>query len=142
MKEHSPLKSMNRCRLIILIWLVILLILPCINVLLAKDETSVIDEEDRIEMPDFTYHTVKSKSGLSWRVPIDMPIEERNGLLGPIPFDEYVYGKFAQIWTHVANLETRIIQLQKEVETLKAAAEPPSAPIEADDPSPVKSVLA
>ena len=65
------------------------------------------------EKPNFKYKTVTTPEGLVFRVPEDMPIEKRAGILAPIPFDEYSYGKFAQIQDRLNKLETKLDKLQE-----------------------------
>ena len=67
---------------------------------------------------NFEYRTVVTKEGLSFRVPEDMPIEKRGGIQAPIPFDEYVYGKFDRMDKKVRTLETRIEELEKTVASM------------------------
>ncbi len=61
---------------------------------------------------NFEYQTT-TKEGLTFRVPEDMPIEKRDGIMAPIPFDEYMYGKFKQLEKKMQGLEEKIAQLEK-----------------------------
>ena len=63
----------------------------------AFAENATEDEKKSKDLPNFKYNTVKTPEGLAFRVPEDMPIEKRGGILAPIPFDEYMYGKFKQL---------------------------------------------
>ncbi len=72
---------------------------------------------------NFEYKTVTTKEGLVFRVPDDMPIEERSGVQAPIPFDEYVYGKFKKMENRFKALNERMDRLEKDLELLKPAKE-------------------
>ncbi len=76
---------------------------------LTKEEQADI----RLESSNFKYDTVTTKEGLSFRVPEDMPIETRNGIEAPIPFDEYMYGKFKQMDLRFKSIETKLDEIQK-----------------------------
>ena len=71
------------------------------------------------ESVNFEYKTVTTKEGLVFRVPDDMPIETRNGVTGPIPFDEYVYAKFKKLESRIATLETKVADLESQLVLLK-----------------------
>lgn len=70
-------------------------------------------DEPVYEKPNFKYKTVTTPEGLTFRVPEDMPIENRGGILAPIPFDEYAYGKFAQLYARIDKLEARLEAAEK-----------------------------
>lgn len=61
----------------------------------------------------FQYKTVTTKEGLTFRVPEDMPIEIRGGIQTPIPFDEYMYGKFKKLEVRVVEMEKRLERAEK-----------------------------
>ena len=87
-------------RLIIFLWLV-----------LSVSSWGFAAEEPREtqEGPaNFKYRTITTEEGLVFRVPEDMPIEKKNGILAPIPFDEYMYGKFKQIDERLKRIETKL----------------------------------
>ena len=69
----------------------------------ADEQKSLQDEN-----ANFKYHTVATKEGLVFRVPEDMPIEKRGGILAPLPFDEYMYGKFKQMEDRLKRLEAKV----------------------------------
>ena len=73
------------------------------------------EEEDAIrnEAANFKYHTVTTKEGLNFRVPEDMPVETRNGIQAPIPFDEYMYGKFKQMDERLKSIQTQLDRIEK-----------------------------
>ena len=67
----------------------------------------------RDEAVNFQYSEVTAKSGLKYRVPEDMPIETRGGIEAPIPFDEYVYGKFKKMDARLAQIESALERIEK-----------------------------
>ena len=75
----------------------------------AKEE----DQPKKEEPSNFKYQTITTKEGLTFRVPEDMPIEKRGGIQAPIPFDEYMYGKFKQIDNRLKNIEQKLDEIQK-----------------------------
>lgn len=62
---------------------------------------------------NFKYTTVTTPEGLTFRVPEDMPIEKRNGIVAPIPFDEYMYGKFRQMDARMSSIEARLGRIEE-----------------------------
>ncbi len=63
--------------------------------------------------PNFKYKTIQTKEGLVFRVPEDMPIETRGGIQAPIPFDEYIYGKFKEIDNRLRNVESKLGKIEE-----------------------------
>lgn len=63
--------------------------------------------------------TVKKEKGLSFKVADDWPIEERNGLVGPIPIEEYVSIKFKDIRTQLSNLSQQMSVLDLRLQTVE-----------------------
>jgi hypothetical protein len=51
---------------------------------------------------------LQTKSGLHFRVPADWPIEERNGVVAPIPIEEYLTQKFATMDARIRMLEQQV----------------------------------
>jgi hypothetical protein len=90
--------------------LLFLIALACVSAAPAFCAGAAEDEAN------FKYQTVTTKEGLTFRVPEDMPIESRGGIQAPIPFDEYMYGKFKQMDGRLARIEA---QLQKIEELLE-----------------------
>ena len=76
---------------------------------LTKEE----ENEIRSEAANFKYNTVTTKEGLTFRVPEDMPVETRAGIQAPIPFDEYMYGKFKQMDNRLKTIETKLDNIEK-----------------------------
>ena len=73
------------------------------------------------EDTNFRYQTKMTKEGLHFRVPEDMPIEHRGGLQVPLPFDEYMYGKFKQLDGILKSMETRLERIEKLLIEMKEA---------------------
>ena len=71
------------------------------------------EKEIRAEADNFQYSTKTTKEGLQYRVPEDMPIETRNGIQAPIPFDEYMYSKFKKIDTRLDAMDKKLDNIQK-----------------------------
>ena len=55
--------------------------------------------------PPATVH--KTEEGLHFDVPPDWPIEKRNGVVGPIPIEEYLGRKFQALTSQLQALEQR-----------------------------------
>ncbi|HTL71268.1 MAG TPA: hypothetical protein VL404_08270 [Candidatus Eisenbacteria bacterium] len=68
---------------------------------------------------NFQYSTVTTKEGLTYRVPEDMPIETRGGIQAPIPFDEYMYGKFRKLEDRLKGIEAQLDRVEKLLLSLK-----------------------
>ena len=62
---------------------------------------------------NFDYSTVTTSEGLTFRVPEDMPIETRGGIQAPIPFDEYMYGKFRKFEDRLKVIDTKLDRIEK-----------------------------
>jgi len=62
---------------------------------------------------NFKYQTVTTKEGLTFRVPEDMPVETRNGIVAPIPFDEYMFGKFGQLDRRLKAIDAKLERIEK-----------------------------
>lgn len=75
--------------------------------------TKAEEAKIRKEADNFKYNTVTTKEGLLFRVPEDMPVETRNGIQAPIPFDEYMYGKFKQMDEGLKSIDARLDRIEK-----------------------------
>jgi len=60
--------------------------------------------------------TIKSKSGLHFKVPPDMPIVERDGTIYPLPMDEYFNRKLNILKGRVDSLEGKIDLLDEKLD--------------------------
>lgn len=68
---------------------------------------------------NFKYKTITTKDGLNFRVPEDMPIQKKDGIVAPMPFDEYMYGKFKKIDMRLEHMETQLQNIEKLLEEMK-----------------------
>lgn len=82
----------------------------------------------KLPRPNFPYKTVKTKEGLVFQVPSDMPIEMRDGIQAPIPFDEYIFGKFGHLEAKLSKMDERLSRIEDKLDRLASAAEPAAAP--------------
>ncbi|OGW91401.1 MAG: hypothetical protein A3D28_00350 [Omnitrophica bacterium RIFCSPHIGHO2_02_FULL_63_14] len=71
------------------------------------------------EDENFPYRTVTTAQGLTFRVPEDMPVETRGGIQAPIPFDEYMYGKFKQMEIRLNKIDSKLDLIQKGLDALR-----------------------
>ena len=78
---------------------------------LTKDEIADI----RQEADNNKFKIITTKEGLHFRIPDDMPIETRNGIQSPIPFEEYMYGKFKEFDGHLKSIETKLDSIEKKL---------------------------
>ncbi len=62
---------------------------------------------------------IKTKEGLNFKVPPDWPIEERNGVVGPIPVEEYLAQKFASLEKRIRGGEQQATSLELRVRLLE-----------------------
>ena len=74
----------------------------------AQGKEKDLGQEDGIK-----YHTVTTKEGLSFTVPEDMPIVNRNGIVAPVPFEEYIYGKLNKLNSRLKSVEARLDQVER-----------------------------
>lgn len=87
----------------------------------------------KLQRPNFPYKTVQTKEGLVFYVPADMPIEMRDGIQAPIPFDEYVYGKFGRVESKISQMNDRLNRIEEKLDRLAVPGSPimQSAPADA-----------
>jgi hypothetical protein len=76
------------------------------------DLTEEQKNEIKTEAKNFKYQDVQTQEGLNFRVPEDMAIEKRNGIQVPVPFDEYMYGKFKQLDARLENIEKKLENIE------------------------------
>ncbi len=98
--------------------LLMVLFLLILNPVWGADEAAPAADVDDT---NFRYQTKMTKEGLHFRVPEDMPIEHRGGLQVPLPFDEYMYGKFKQLDGVLKGIETRLDRIEKLLLEMKEA---------------------
>jgi hypothetical protein len=115
---------------------VLALFAACATAAAAEDSASPASGDGT---ENFTYHTVTTKEGLTFRVPEDMPIENRGGILAPIPFDEYMYGKFKQMAQRLDRMQAQLDRIEKLLSDLRLGA--PSSPSSSTSPAKNRGAL-
>ena len=50
----------------------------------------------------------KTEDRLHFQLPADWPVEKRNGVMGPIPIEEYLAKKFGAIESRLQSIEQRV----------------------------------
>jgi hypothetical protein len=73
---------------------------------LAYDESAA--QKTAEEMKAYRFETVTTKEGLTFSIPSDMPIERKDGLVQPIPFEEYLYFRFKKMEERMDQLDRRL----------------------------------
>ncbi len=92
--------------------LYLILLIFSLSVFLNAEE---IRKEQKDEKLDSIFpYTVKTKEGLIFRVPEDMPIEKRGGIIAPIPFDEYVSRKLKLMSDDLNEIKVRLDKIEGE----------------------------
>lgn len=66
-------------------------------------------------MKKYRFETVTTPEGLSFSIPSDMPIERKNGLVTPVPFEEYLYIKFSLLEERIRGLEQRLDKMEEKL---------------------------
>ena len=83
--------------------------------------SSLVDAADQgSEKKEVTI--LKTKDGLNFKVPPDWPVEERNGVVGPIPIEEYLAQKFASLEKRIRGVEQQTTSLELRVHLLEEEA--------------------
>ena len=88
------------------LFLAAVLLSSCVSVLAEEEDVRQKTAED---MQNYRFKTVTTPEGLHFTIPEDMPIETRNGLKGPVPYDEYQYYKLRK-------LEEKLIEVDKKLD--------------------------
>lgn len=68
-------------------------------------------EED--EGVDYKARTVNAKEALQFRIPEDMPVETKGGVVSRASTEEYIYIKFKQLDKKLKGIEEKIDRLTK-----------------------------
>ena len=68
-------------------------------------------------------NNVRSVKGLKFNVPEDWPIEERGGMLGPIPIEEYIAKKFNAIDSKFMEAEGKHINVKIKLDEIESRLE-------------------
>ena len=77
---------------------------------------------------DSSQHDVaveKTTERLHFKVPADWPIEKRNGVIAPIPVEEYLARKFSSLDQQLQAIEQRVSGLDLRMRVLEEAAKKP-----------------
>lgn len=61
----------------------------------------------------------KSKNNLHFQVPPDWPIEERGGIVAPIPIEEYLAIKFQAIYLRLKRIENELSGMEIKMRVLE-----------------------
>ena len=97
----------------------------------AYDESEADKMAEEIAKNGF--QVVTTKEGLRFNVPSDMPIQRKDGLVQPVPFEEYLYIKFKKIEQRVVLLDEKVKKMDEKLsskldELLRRSSSGPSAP--------------
>ena len=92
-----------------------LLLAVLVGVFAPDAASAATDEENQkllSEAKAYPFKTVTTKEGLNFNIPEDMPIETRNGVTGPIPFEEYLYIKLKKLDEKLTSVEKKLDDLR------------------------------
>ena len=95
--------------------------LACAGKTAFADDTERQKAED--EMKNYRFKTVTTPEGLNFNIPEDMPIETRNGLKAPIPYDEYLYFKFKKLEEKLNETGAKIDKMAASLEKIQSSLE-------------------
>ena len=97
------------------------LIALCLNAgaVFAAERTSE-EASGQISNDENVDYKVVTKEGLNFRVPVDMPIEKRNGIVAPISTEEYIHGKFKKLDKRLDGIEEKLGETIKAIRDLQA----------------------
>ena len=101
-----------------------------------------VDERKKVEeeIKGYRFKTVTTPEGLNFTIPEDMPIETRNGLKGPIPFDEYLYFKFRKLDEKLTETNVKIDKLLDSTEAIQKKLAEIQKMAEKHEAAPEKSI--
>ena len=90
-------------------------------------KTAFADDAERQkteeEMKNYRFKTVTTPEGLNFKIPEDMPIETRNGLKAPIPYDEYQYFKYKKLEEKLVETDAKIDKIAALLEKIQSSLE-------------------
>jgi len=66
--------------------------------------------------------TVETKEGLRFEVPSDRPIVKRNGVVAPIPMDEYLHQKMKTLLKRIDELDQKVEAVIDRVDRIEKEA--------------------
>ncbi len=82
--------------------------------ILATGPGKEVQAEPEEELKDNT--VIKVVKGLRFRVPEDMPVTKRGGVVAPVDLYEYMALKFSKVDKRLADIESQIQEIKKEME--------------------------
>ena len=88
---------------------------------------------------DASSMVLKTKEGLNFKVPADWPIEKRNGILGPIPVEEYLARKFGALENRLQSLERQASALDLRLRVAEEALQKPGRRLQSSEAAPTPS---
>ena len=89
------------------------------GMLLSGSLWAMTEEENQQLLEDtknYKFKNVTTPEGLNFAIPEDMPIEKRNGVVAPIPFEEYSYFKFKKLEEKISALDKKIDESLKSID--------------------------
>ncbi len=118
----------------------LVLVVSALMVLFSTGTVLAYDEEGAKkiseDMKEYGFKDVTTKEGLKFRIPSDMPIETRGGLVSPVPFDEYLYIKFKKIEERVTEVDKKLAEVDKKIEGLGKTLSAIDKKLENNKPAP------
>ena len=75
-----------------------------------------------------------TKEGLHFNVPPDWPVEKRNGVVGPIPIEEYLARKFTSLEAQIQLLEQHLNGVDVRLRVLEERAKQPPQGLQSAEP--------
>ena len=66
-------------------------------------------------MKKYRFETMTTKEGLTFSIPSDMPIDRKNGLVQPIPYEEYLYIKFKLMEERMKSMEEHLDKMEEKI---------------------------
>ena len=97
-----------------LLFAYILLGLSPVLAIAQDEEGSVAKQDDNM--------VVKVVDGHKFRVPEDMPIEKKDGIIAPMETSEYISKKFAKLEKKVEGMEISIKEIEDRLNSLQGDA--------------------
>lgn len=83
-------------------------------VMAQENEGSAVKQDDNM--------VVKVVDGHKFRVPEDMPIEKKDGIIAPMEISEYISRKFAKLEKRVEGMEISMKEIEDRLNSLQGDA--------------------
>ena len=100
----------------------------------VASNASAASAEDQNAQPPST--VIKTKSGLNFNVPADWPIEKRNGVVGPIPIEEYLGRKFSALENRLQSAERQASAMDLRLRVLEETLQKASRRLQSSEAAP------